>query len=113
MSVRYGTHDGANCETVEVIVHKDEHAENHGADLRADSGLDVLTGPAAKSRGTARLVHKCDEDAEHDEERHNTHIVRVTQTCYDAAVREEHGVYRDLDIEVRVEQSAEYDADDK
>src|SRR5699024_6183400 len=66
--VRYGAHDAAHGQAVEVVVHEDEHTERDGGQLRADAGLDVLCRPAPEGRGAARAVHERDHRAEDDEE---------------------------------------------
>ena len=63
-----GTHDGAHGQAVEIVVDEDQHAQQHGHQLRAAAGLHGLGGPAAEGGGTAGLVHQVHHDAQHHQE---------------------------------------------
>ena len=63
-----GTHDGAHGQAVEIVVDEDQHAQQHGQQLRAGAGLDALGGPAAEGGGAAGLVHQVHHDAQHHQE---------------------------------------------
>jgi len=63
-----GTHNGAHGQAVEIVVDEDQHAQQHGHQLRAAAGLHGLGGPAAEGGGTAGLVHQVHHDAQHHQE---------------------------------------------
>ena len=63
-----GTHDGAHGQAVEIVVDEDQHAQQHGHQLRAAAGLHGLGGPAAEGGGAAGLVHQVHHDAQHHQE---------------------------------------------
>ena len=63
-----GTHDGAHGQAVEIVVDEDQHAQQHGQQLRAAAGGDGLGGPAAEGGGAAGLVHQVHHDAQHHQE---------------------------------------------
>ena len=48
MAVGDGTHNGADRQTVEVVVDEDQHAQYEGREHRACTGLDVLSRPCAE-----------------------------------------------------------------
>ena len=113
MLVRYGAHDAAHGQAVEVVVHEDEHTERDGGQLRADAGLDVLCRPAPEGRGAARAVHERDHRAEDDEEDEDADVVAVGlgQHGDDAVVEDVQ--HRALKGKVRVQQAAGEDADEE
>ena len=63
-----GTHNGTHGQAVEIVVDEDEHAQEHGHQLCAGTGLHGLGCPAAESSGTAGLVHQVHHDAQDDQE---------------------------------------------
>ena len=68
MALRHGTHHGAHGQAVEIVVDEDQHAQQHGQQLRTGAGLHGLLGPAAEGSGTAGLVHQIHHDAQDDQE---------------------------------------------
>ena len=63
-----GTHNGTHGQAVEIVVDEDQHAQQHGHQLRAAAGLHGLGGPAAEGGGAAGLVHQIHHDAQHHQE---------------------------------------------
>ena len=68
MALRHGTHHGAHGQAVEIVVDEDQHAQQHGQQLRTGAGLHGLLGPAAEGSGTAGLVHQVHHDTQDDQE---------------------------------------------
>ena len=68
VALRHGTHHGAHGQAVEIVVDEDQHAQQHGQQLRTGAGLHGLLGPAAEGSGTAGLVHQVHHDAQDDQE---------------------------------------------
>lgn len=54
MAIGNGTHDTADSQTVKVVIHEDEHAQQEGSEHGAAAGLDVGLGPSAEGRGSRR-----------------------------------------------------------
>ena len=81
-----GTHNGAYCEAVEIVVNENEHAEQHGQQLSGAAGLDGFLRPAAEGFASAALVHQIDHYAKHYQEYDNAHVSGVRQNGYDAVV---------------------------
>ena len=106
------THDGANSEAVEIVVDKNENTECDGGQLRADFGLDVRRGPAAKRGRTAGPVHQDDHDAEDDEEDENADVIGIGQGGAHHAVDEDM-LQGTNQIEVGKEQTADKNADEE
>ena len=86
MAVRHGAHDAADGEAVEIVIHKDEHAEKERSEHRADAGVHVLFRPAPERRRAARAVHERNKDAEQDEEQKNTDVPGIRHTGDEAVV---------------------------
>ena len=68
MALGDGTHNGAHGQAVEIVVDEDQHAQEHGHQLRAGAGLNRLGCPAAESSGAAGLVHQVHHDAQDNQE---------------------------------------------
>ena len=83
-----GTHHGAHGQAVEVVVDEDQHAQEHGHQLRAGAGLHGLGSPAAEGCGAAGLVHQVHHDAQNHQEDQDGDIVgdRVNQANTGAAI---------------------------
>ena len=79
MALGHGTHHRAHGQAVEIVVHKDHNAQDHGHQLRAGAGLDVLLGPAAEGSGAAALVHQVHHDAQLDQEDDDTDVPAIRQ----------------------------------
>ena len=106
-----GAHDRAHGQAVEVVVHKDHHAQQQGGKLRTGPGVDVGGGPAAKGGRAAGLVHQGHKDAQHDKEHQNAHVAAVRKLGHHAAVLiEEQGVDGQLQIAVGIQQCTGCDA---
>ena len=111
LPVGHRPHDGAYGQAVEVVVHKDEHTQNKGHELRPRAGVDVGGRPAAKGRAAARLVHQGHQDAQHDQKDQNAHVAGVGQLGDHAAVFvEEQGVQGQFQVAVGKEQRTRRDA---
>ena len=74
-----GAHDGANRQTVEVIVHEDQHSQHRGGDDGAHAALDMLACPAAVCGRAAGFVDEGDHHAQGHQEDHDTHIPAVAE----------------------------------
>ncbi len=81
-----GTHDGAHGQAVEVVVDEDQHAQQHGHQLRAAAGLDGLLRPAAEGLGAAGLVHQVHHDAQDDQEHDDGDVAGVRNGGDDTVV---------------------------
>ena len=101
-----GTHNGAHGQAVEIVVHEDQDAQQHGNQLRAAAGLDGMLGPAAEGLGAAALVHQIHHDAQHDQEDDDAHVVAVGQDGDDAVVGADQLNDGLPGMELRVEQGA-------
>ena len=100
-------HDGADGQAVEVVVHKDEDAQQQGGELCARPGVDVGGGPAAKGGAAAGLVHQGHQNAQHHQKDQNAHVAAVRELGDHAAVLvEEQGGDRQLQVAVGKEQRA-------
>ena len=104
-------HDGADGQAVEVVVHKDEDAQQQGGELRARPAVDVGGGPAAKGGAAAGLVHQGHQNAQHHQKDEDADVAGIGQLGHHAAVFvEEEGGQRQLKVAVGVEQCAGGDA---
>ena len=111
LPVRDRAHDGADGQAVEVVVHKDEDAQQQGGKLCACPGVDVGGGPAAERGAAAGLVHQGHKDAQHHQKDEDAHIAGIGQLGDHAAVLvEEEGGQRKLKVAVGVEQRTGGDA---
>ena len=107
LPVGHGAHHRAHGQAVEVVVHKNEHAQNKGGKLRPGPGVDVGGGPAAKGGGAAGLVHQGHQNAQHHQKDQNAHVAAVRELGDHAAVLvEEQGGDRQLQVAVGKEQRA-------
>ena len=111
LAVGHGTHDAAYGETVEVVVHEDQHAQGKGGQLGTHTGLDVALGPGAEGTGAACLVDEGDDHAEQHEEDENTGVPGI---CYraDEAVADDGGQGTD-GIKVGGEQGTRQDTEEQ
>ena len=109
LGVGNGSHNGADGQTVEVVVDEDQDAEEEGCEERADLALDVFRCPSAERRRTACAVNECYEHAELNEEDENT---CVTCNGFDETVNS-NGVHRAGEAEIAVKQRAGNDTDEK
>ena len=81
-----GTHDGTHGQAVEVVVHEDQHAQQHGHQLCAGAGLHGLLRPAAERLGAAGLVHQIHHDAQHHQEHDDGDVAGVGNGRHDTVV---------------------------
>ena len=106
-----GAHDRAHGQAVEVVVHKDHHAQQQGGKLRTGPGVDVSGGPAAKGGRAAGLVHQGHQNAQHHQKDQDAHVAAVRELGHHAAVLiEEQGVDGQLQIAVGIQQCTGCDA---
>ena len=111
LPVGHGAHHRAHGQAVEVVVHKNEHAQNQGGKLCPGPGVDVGGGPAAKGGAAAGLVHQGHQNAQHHQKDEDADVAGIGQFGHHAAVFvEEEGGQRQLKIAVGVEQCAGGDA---
>ena len=111
MAIRNGQHNGAHGQAVEVVVHEDEHAQQHSGELAAHPCLDVVLGPVTEGSGAAGLVHQGHHDAQDNQEHQDARVPGVGNLIDHAAVFiEEHGHDGQLGVEVGVQQAAHQDA---
>ena len=75
VAIGNGTHDAADGEAVEVVIHEDEHAQQEGGEHGAAAGLDVGFGPGAESSGTAGLIEQGNENTQQNQEHEDTGII--------------------------------------
>ena len=75
LAVGHGAHNRANREAVEVVVDKDQHTQDEGADLDANAALDVLCGKPAKGSRAAGYVDQRDHDAQHHQEDEDAGVI--------------------------------------
>ena len=85
-----GTHNSAHGQAVEIVVDEDQHAQQHGHQLRAHAGLHGLLGPAAKRGRAAGLVHQVHHDAQDDQEDQDGDVDGVDHTHAVASADEVH-----------------------
>ena len=91
MGLGDGTHDGAHGQAVKVVIHEDQHTQQHGQQLRAAAGMNGLLGPAAEGLGAAALVHQVHHDAQGDQEDDDAHVAAVCQHGDDTVVSANQG----------------------
>ena len=77
MRVGYGTHYGAYCEAVEVVIYKDEYTESKGRKLCANSGFDVGLCPSTESGRTTGFVDERYHYTKHYKEQEDSRV-----SCY-------------------------------
>ena len=106
VAVSNGAHHAADGEAVEVVVHKDEDAQQEGSKHGAAAGLDVCLCPCAEGCGAACLIEQGDEDAQQHEEHEDTGI--ITDGGHYAVI--EQRVER-LHMEAGIEQGAGHGTD--
>ena len=87
MALGNRTHDGAHGQAVEIVVDEDQHAQQHGHQLRAGTGMYGLLGPAAEGLGAAALVHQVHHNAQHHQEHDDAHVVAVGQHGDNTVIR--------------------------
>ena len=75
-----GTHNSAHGQAVEIVVDEDQHAQQHGQQLRAHAGLHGLLGPAAEGGRAAGLVHQVHHDAQDHQEDQDGDVDGVDHT---------------------------------
>ena len=104
-------HDGANGQTVKVIVNKNQDAENDGGQLSAGAAFDALLSPATEGGAAAGLVHQADHGAQNHQEDENADIISAGQNRNNAVFKDvEYGPFK---IEVGVQQTAGQNADEQ
>ena len=81
-----GTHHGAHGQAVEVVVDEDQHAQQHGHQLCARTGMYGLGGPAAERLGAAGLVHQVHHDAQYHQEHDDGDVARIGHGGDDAVI---------------------------
>ena len=108
MLVSYRTHNTSHCQTVKIVINKDQHAENYSCKFRTGSALDPFTRPASECRGTARPVHQADHCSQDNQEDQDTHIVRVCQNTDHATLKN----MKDCSLEIKtgIKQSSNQDS---
>ena len=106
VAVGDGAHHAADGQAVEVVIHKDEDAQQEGGKHSAAAGLDVRLGPSAEGCGAAGLIEQGDEDAKQHEEHEDTGI--ITDGGHNAVI--EQRVER-LHMEAGIEQGTGNGAD--
>ena len=111
MSVCDRPHDAADGQAVEIVINKDQDTQCHGRQLGAHTGPDMFGSPLAERRGTARLVHQLDHDAQEDQEDQDADIVSVRQLG-DHALLENmgQGAYK---TETGIKETADNDTDEQ
>ena len=77
MTVRHRPHNASHSQTVEIIIHKDHHTQDHDRNLGSDPGFDVLRCPFTEGCGTACPVQKRYQDSQHNQENKNSHVSGV------------------------------------
>ena len=107
LPVGHRAHHRAHGQAVEIVVHKDQHAQHQGGQLRPGPGVDVAGGPPPKGGAAAGFVHQCHQDAQHHQKYQDAYIGGVGQLVHHAPLGvEEQGVYRQLQVAVGVQQCA-------
>ena len=106
MALGDGTHHGANGQAVEVVVDEDQHAQQHGHQLCARTGMYGLGGPAAERLGAAGLVHQVHHDAQHHQEHDDGDVARIGHGGDDAVIAFHQLHQRLPGLEVADQQSA-------
>ena len=101
LPVGHRAHHRANGQAVEVVVHKDHHAQQQGGKLCARPAVDVGGGPAPEGCRAARLVHQRHQNAQHHQKGQNAHVAGVRQL---GDLVEEQGVQRQLKVAVGIQQ---------
>ena len=79
-------HHGAHGQAVEVVVDEDQHAQQHGHQLCARTGMYGFGGPAAERLGAAGLVHQVHHDAQHHQEHDDGDVARIGHGGDDAVI---------------------------
>ena len=111
MGLGDGTHNGAHGQAVKVVVYEDQHAQQHGQQLRAATGVNSLLGPAAEGLGAAALVHQVHHDAQGDQEHDDAHVAAVSQHGDDTVIGTHQGhdgvPGSELGVQQRADQAAQ------
>src|SRR5699024_1293639 len=66
-----------DCERIEIVIDKDEHAQEPGQDYRAAAFSNALCGPFGKRRRTTRHHHKSSDNSELEQKRDDQDRVPV------------------------------------
>ena len=74
MTVRHRTHDASHSQTVEIVIHKDQHTQDHNGNLRSDPGFDVFGCPFTKGCRTARPVKQRYQNSQHNQENQDSYV---------------------------------------
>ena len=96
------THNASYCQTVKIIVNKDQYTKNDGWEFRTNSAFNPLTGPASECCGTACPVHQTYHGSQNNKEDQDTHIIRICQNA-------DHSAFKNMkdcsfEIKIRVKQ---------
>ncbi len=86
MLICHRTHNASHCQTVKVIINKNQHAQQNRSKLRPYPALNMYAGPPSECCGTSRLVHQAHHDSKHYQEYQNTDVVTVRQHAYDTVL---------------------------
>ena len=111
MLVGNRTHHASYGQTVKVIVDENQHAQGHGSQLRAGTGLDVLSGPASEGSRASGPVHQRHDGAQDNQEHQNAHIIAVRQNMNDSVLKDVN--HRSLETEIGVEQASHQDTQEQ
>ena len=87
MLIRYRAHYASHCQTVKIIVNKDQDTQKDGGKLGSRTACNVFARPSPERRRTSRLVHQADHDPKNYQKYQNTHIVAVGQHSYDTILK--------------------------
>ena len=108
VAVGHGTHYAADGEAVEVVIDKDENAQQEGGKHGDAAGPDVRLGPPAEGCGAARLIEQGDQDAQQHQEHEDAGV--IADGGHDAVI--EQRIQR-FHMEAGVEQRAGHRADEQ
>ncbi len=109
MCVGNGGHNGADCETVEIVIDKDEYAEDEGCEHSTHFGFDVFLCPVSECGGRACLIDEGNERAEDHEEDKDACCIRYG--CDEGIVYDD--VHGSGEAEIGSHECADENADEK
>ena len=81
-------HNTSHCQTVEIVINKDQNSQKDRSKLCPDTALDMFAGPAPERRRASRFVHHTYHDPQNHQKHQYSHIIAVGQHTYDPVLED-------------------------
>ena len=108
MSVCYRTHNASYCQTVEIIINKDQNTKHNCGKFRTYTCVDLFAGPSSECGGAAGLVHHTYHRSQDNQEDQDSYVIAVRKNLDDSSLK--NLCYGSFEFESGIKQCSYYNS---